>query len=157
MPQNTSESKINIHIIPLKLEQISKQRSEEELKNIESIQKPKFKNQEESRNSSLVILNTKERMKNIAKSRPKQRRIKLIEENDRVSSVLKILTASDKLTQKTERSKSKILRYPNIVTIEKPHFVPNLRKPSIPRADKIYVSLLPDKQRMQNKKRILDK
>jgi len=56
----------------------------------------------------LVILNTKERMKNISKSRPKQRHMKLMEESEKVSSVLRILAASDDSERKTERNKSKI-------------------------------------------------
>lgn len=77
------------------------------------IEKDEYKNhkrvpkesQEQSRNNSLVVISSGE--KHVSKSRPKQRHPKLIEENERGSSVLKILARSDNPDGNTERSSRK--------------------------------------------------
>ena len=51
----------------------------------------------ESRNSSLVIISTNDQGKSLSKSRPKQRQPKLIDDSEKVSSILKMLEKNHKV------------------------------------------------------------
>ena len=97
-------------------------------KNIIKIRVKNNSNLGESRNSSLVIISTSDQNKSLSKSRPKQRHPKLIDDNEKVSSILKMLeknhkiefsnknstkenkpkiaSSSEEIDPKTERSKS---------------------------------------------------
>lgn len=106
LPRNISDSKLKLRKTPiqLKLDQINNGKVDHE--EYKGSNKSTTKNLKESRNGSLVVLSTNEHLKNISKSRPKQRPQKLIQENERISSVLKILAASDESVERTDRSKN---------------------------------------------------
>lgn len=51
---------------------------------------------DESRSNSLVVINN-DQLKSLSKSRPKQRHPKLIDDKDKVNSILKMLEKSHKI------------------------------------------------------------
>ncbi|CAI2386437.1 unnamed protein product [Moneuplotes crassus] len=97
--------------------------------------------EEQSRDSSLVVIGTMDK-KNISKSRPKQRPLKLLEDSERFSSVLKILAASDEINGNTDRN-SKRSSVP-----------PRLKKYNIPGSSKISSSLISQKNRIGGSKKM---
>ena len=64
-----------------------------------------YRNLSESRNGSLVIINNKNQLKNLSRSRPKQRQTKLIDDQEKVSHILKMLENSHKIDPKLKNQK----------------------------------------------------
>lgn len=94
MPKNISEIKLKQRRTPIpdikNTHQMYSNESEE--KYYQDTNDKNSSNLDESRNSSLVVINTNEQNKNLSKSRPKQRQAKLIEDTEnKVSSILKML------------------------------------------------------------------
>jgi serine/threonine protein kinase len=100
IPKNTDGSKILQSRTPYEIhsEKIPNLRNERESEN---------KNLAESRNSSLVEITSVDQTQNNSKTHPKQRHQRLIDDRDKVSSILKILASSEGDEGKTERSRRK--------------------------------------------------
>lgn len=145
IPKNVDGTKIMQKRTPL-------EHPNDQINNLKIDREPEPKNLGESRNNSLVIISTSDQLQNLSKSRPKQRHEKLLDERDRVSSILKILASSEGDNGKTERSKCKIYTVTHIVTIEKNQSIPDIKRHNIKNRNKINISLLPDKQRIFERK-----
>lgn len=145
IPKNVDGTKMIQRRTPL-------QQPNEKAHNLKMEREPEPKNLGESRNSSLIIMSTNDQLQNLSKSRPKQRHDKLLDDRDRVSSILKILASSDGDDGTTERSKCKISLVTYIVKIEKNQSIPDIKRHNIQRRNKINISLLPDKQRIFERK-----